>query len=193
MSEKCDCDGESAGGAAKIENKLYEARTLVICGDISQKLAHEFTKRILAMSLESDADIKLILHSQGGHVESGDTIHDMIRFVKPRVKILGSGWVASAGVLIYLAVPKEDRYSLPSTRYMIHQPLGGAGGSASDITIEANEIVKMRARINRQIAAQTGQPLDKVERDTDRNFWMGPEEASDYGIVGKVISKIDQF
>ncbi|NCB32053.1 MAG: ATP-dependent Clp protease proteolytic subunit, partial [Clostridia bacterium] len=120
-------------------------------------------------------------------VESGDTIFDMIRFVTPKVKIIGTGWVASAGALIYSAVPVEQRLSLPNTRYLLHQPLGGIRGSAVDLAIEAQEIIKMRRRLNETFAAQTGQPLEKIEHDTDRNFWMSAEEAKAYGLVGRIV------
>ena len=121
-------------------------------------------------------------------MESGDTILDMIRFVKPRVKIVGTGWVASAGALIYSAPPVEDRFSLPNTRFLLHQPMGGVRGQASDIAIEAEEIIKMRRRLNEIFAEQTGQPLDKIEEDTERNFWMSASEAKAYGLVGNIVS-----
>jgi len=117
----------------------------------------------------------------------------MIRFVAPRVRIIGTGWVASAGTHIYLAAEKEDRLCLPNTRFMIHQPLGGIGGQAMDIEIEADEMLKARDRLNRTIAAATGQPLERVEKDTDRNFWMSPEEARDYGIVGRIVESIHEI
>ena len=148
---------------------------------------------MLSMASLSDDDIHLYIHSEGGHVESGDTIHDMIGFVKPRVKIIGTGWVASAGTLIYLAVPREDRFCLPNTRFLIHQPYGGVTGQATDIGIEAEEIVKMRDRLNRIIADQTGQSLERVEKDSERNFWMSPTEARDYGIVGSIISSSSEL
>ena len=140
------------------------------------------------MSALNDKDIKLIINSQGGHVEAGDTIHDMLTFVKPKVKILGTGWVASAGALIYVSVPTEQRYSLPNTRFMLHQPSGGVGGQATDISIEAQEILKMRDRLNKIFSVQTGQPVERIEKDTDRNFWMSADEAKAYGLVGKVIT-----
>ncbi|MCB9640129.1 MAG: ATP-dependent Clp protease proteolytic subunit [Myxococcales bacterium] len=176
-----------------IERKLLETRTILIYGRIDQSVAEEVTQKLLLLSATSNDDIKIFINSQGGHVESGDTIFDMIRFVKPRVKIVGTGWVASAGALIYSAVPVEDRYSLPNTRYMLHQPLGGVSGQASDIAIEAQEIVKMRERLNKSFAKQTGQPLEKITKDTDRNFWMSAEEAKEYKLVGHVIESIDQL
>jgi ATP-dependent Clp protease protease subunit len=171
----------------RVGERLLEARTILISGEITSKLAQEVSAQLLAMAAESDQPITVFVHSEGGHVEAGDTIHDMVRFVKPRVRMVGTGWVASAGVHIFLAVPKADRYSLPNTRFMIHQPLGGGSGRASDIRIEAEELLRARDRLNRMIAEATGQPLEKVAQDTDRNFWMGPEEALAYGIVGKII------
>jgi ATP-dependent Clp protease protease subunit len=172
----------------KISERLFESRTILIHGEITSRLARDVTAQLLALSADSDDDITIFIHSEGGHVEAGDSIHDMIGFVKPRVKMIGTGWVASAGVHIYLAVPKKDRFCLPQTRFLIHQPLGGAGGAATDIQIEAEEILKARERLNQTIATQTGQPLEKVESDTDRNHWMSPDEAVEYGIVGSIIS-----
>jgi ATP-dependent Clp protease, protease subunit len=171
----------------RIGERLLEARTILIHGEITSKLAQEVSAQLLAMDADAGGDITIFVHSEGGHVEAGDTIHDMVRFVRPRVRMVGTGWVASAGVHIYLAVPKADRYALPNTRFMIHQPLGGGFGRASDIRIEAEELLRTRERLNRVIADATGQPIDKVAQDTDRNFWMGPEEALEYGIVGKII------
>ena len=169
-------------------DRLLETRTVTIFGEINMKLAQEVVQKLMILAAESDDDIKIFVNSPGGHVESGDTIFDMIRFVKPRVKIIGTGWVASAGALIYVAVPKEDRYSLPNTRFLLHQPMGGTRGQASDIAIEAEEILKMRKRLNVTFSEQTGQPLEKVETDTDRNFWMSAKEAVEYGLVGNIIN-----
>lgn len=172
---------------AQVTERLLEARTILIHGEINSKLAQFATAQLLALAAVSDDPITVFLHSEGGHVEAGDSIHDMVRFVKPRVRMVGTGWVASAGVHIYLAVPREDRFSLPNTRFMIHQPMGGARGRASDIQIEAEELLRARARLNQAIADATGQPLERVAEDTDRNFWMSPDEAREYGLVGKVI------
>jgi len=177
---------------SKLEEKFLETRTILLFGEISQKVAREVCEKLILLSSINDNDIKVIINSQGGHVEAGDTIHDMLTFVKPKVKILGTGWVASAGALIFVAVPTADRYSLPNTRFMLHQPSGGVGGQASDISIEAQEILKMRDRLNKIFSVQTGQPVERIEKDTDRNFWMSADEAKQYGLVGKVItSQID--
>jgi len=173
-----------------LEERMLETRTIFIFGEINMKLAQQVTQQLMLLSAISDDDIKVVINSQGGHVESGDTIFDMIRFVKPTVKVIGTGWVASAGALIYSAPPVEQRFSLPNTRFLLHQPAGGFSGSARDMAIEAEEIIKMRRRLNEILARQTGQTLDKVERDTDRNFWMTAEEAKKYGLVGKVVDSI---
>jgi ATP-dependent Clp protease, protease subunit len=165
---------------------------LTIFGEIDMKLAQDVVHKLLILDAESNDPIKIFINSPGGHVESGDTIFDMIRFVKSPVKVIGTGWVASAGALIYAAADKENRYSLPNTRFLLHQPMGGARGQAADIAIEAEEILKTRKRLNETFAEQTGQPLEKVERDTDRNFWMSAQEAIDYGLVGKIIQSIEE-
>jgi ATP-dependent Clp protease, protease subunit len=177
----------------RLEEKFLETRTILLFGEISQKSAREVCEKLILLSAINSDDIKLIINSQGGHVEAGDTIHDMIKFVKPKVKILGTGWVASAGALIYVAVPVDQRYSLLNTRFMLHQPSGGVGGQASDISIEAQEILKMRDRLNKIFSVQTGQPVERIERDTDRNFWMSAEEAKQYGLVGKIISSQAEY
>lgn len=174
-------------------DKQLKSRSIIISGEINQALAEKVTKQLLILQEMGDEPIKIFINSQGGHVEAGDTIHDMIKFVKPRVIVIGTGWVASAGITIYLAANKEDRYSLPNTRYMIHQPLGGIRGQATDIAIEADEMLKVRNRINKLISEATGQPLEKVANDTDRNYWLNSNEAVEYGLVNKVISKYDEL
>ena len=176
----------------RLMEKLLKTRTILLFGQIDQEAAESVTQQLLLLSAESDDDIRLFVNSQGGHVESGDTIFDMIRFVKPRVYVIGTGWVASAGALIYAAPPKEQRFSLPNTRFLLHQPWGGVRGGAADIAIEAEEIVKMRERLNRILSDQTGQPIERVRRDTDRNYWMTATQAIEYGLVGQIITSIDE-
>ena len=171
----------------RLEDRLLKTRTILIYGEINQKLAKAVTERLLILSAESKKDIRIFVNSQGGHVESGDTIFDMIRFCKAPIKVIGTGWVASAATLVYLAAPLKNRFCLPNTRFLIHQPLGGMIGTAVDLAIEAKEIVRMKRRLNDIIAKQTGQKLEKVEKDTERNFWMTAEEAREYGIVGAII------
>ncbi len=176
-----------------LENTLFESRQIFIYGEINQKVARDVSQKLIAMAEKSDDPILVFINSQGGHVEAGDTIHDMIRFVKPVVKVVGTGWVASAGAHIFVAAERENRYSLPNTRFMLHQPVGGIRGHAVDIGIEAREIIKMRERLNRVLAERTGQTLEKIEEDTDRNFWMSADEALEYGLVGKVIESSDDL
>lgn len=171
------------------EQLLFKGRYVMIFGEIDDKMAHATCRRLLALSQESDAPITLLISSPGGHVESGDAIHDMIRFVRAPVTVVGTGWVASAGTHIYLAAPKERRLALPNTRFMIHQPAGGAGGQASDIAIQAKEIIRTRERIAAVIARETGQPLERVRVDIERDFWMGTEEAIAYGLVSRVVER----
>ncbi len=173
----------------ELEHRLLTQRKVLVFGAIDDKLARDVTGRLLALAGRSAAPIDVYINSPGGHVESGDTIHDMIRFVDAEapVRIIGTGWVASAGALIFLAGKKDRRFCLPHTRFLLHQPMGGVRGPAVDIDIEAREIVKMRERLNRQIAQETGQPYEKVALDTDRNYWMSAEEAIAYGMVTRVI------
>ena len=174
-------------------NLLFKARTLIISGEVNQKLAANVIGQLLAMDSQSSEPITIYINSQGGHVESGDTIHDMVQYIRSPVRMVGTGWVASAGALIYVAVPRERRYSLPHTRYLLHQPAGGARGSAADVEIEAREILKMRERLNRVFAERTGQTVDRIEDDTRRNFWLGAEEAVEYGLVGRIIRHVDEL
>jgi ATP-dependent Clp protease, protease subunit len=178
--------------SSPVVNALFKSRTVLIFGEVDMKMAERVTAQLLAHAAEGDGDIRVIINSPGGHVESGDTIHDVLRFVGPKVKMIGTGWVASAGAHIYIGVPKANRFALPNTRFLLHQPLGGIQGQASDISIEAEEILKMQERINRTIARETGQPYEKVVIDTERNFWMGAEAALAYGLVGKIVNRADE-
>jgi ATP-dependent Clp protease, protease subunit len=185
-------DSSPAAITDALRERLFQSRTLIISGEINQQLASSVIAQLLALSVESEADITMFINSQGGHVESGDTIHDLVRFIRPRVKMVGTGWVASAGALIFIAAPLEDRFCLPNTRFLLHQPAGGAGGSAADIEIEAREILKMRERLNRLFARQTGQTLERIESDTRRNFWLDAAAAKEYGLVGHIVDHADQ-
>ena len=188
---------EEVADAAKqfqfIEHSLLKNRTLTLFGEIDQGVARRIAEKLLALSFESDEPITLYIGSPGGHVESGDTIFDMIRYIKPLVRTVGTGWVGSIATHIYLAPERENRLCLPNTRFLIHQPAGGFGGSASDVEIHARENLKTRERINRIIAERTGQPVERVEKDTDRDYWMSAEESVEYGIVGKIITSLGEI
>lgn len=180
---------ESKDFSSILTEKSLKSRTIFISGEINQELAEKVCTKLLILEELSDEPIKIFINSQGGHVESADTIHDVIKFIKPKVIMISTGWVASAGITIYLAAEKENRYSLPNTRYMIHQPLGGFNGPATDIGIEAKEILRVRTRINNLISEATNQPIEKVNKDTDRNYWLTSTESLEYGLVNKIISK----
>ena len=179
----------------ELEKRLFDQRKVLIFGAINDKVARDVTGRLLALAGASDKPIDVYINSPGGHVESGDTIHDMIRFVDAMapVRVIGTGWVASAGALIYVAGAKERRFCLPNTRFLLHQPMGGVRGPAVDIDIEAREIIKMRERLNRLFARETGQTYEKVAKDTDRNYWMSAEEAIAYGMVSRVVNTINEL
>jgi len=176
-----------------LDKTLFERRTLTLFGEIDMDVAQRTAEKLLALAYASDEPITLFIGSPGGHVESGDTIFDMIRFIKPTVRVVGTGWVGSIATHIYLAPDREQRFCLPNTRFLIHQPAGGMGGTASDVEIHAREILKTRARINGVIAEQTGQPIERVEKDTERDYWMTAEEAVEYGLVGRIITRIDEL
>ncbi len=185
-------ESETSSPMAMMMNKFLDTRTVLIFGGVDQKLAERVSAQILYLEHLSQDPIKLVINSPGGHVESGDTIHDLIEYIESPVAVIGTGWVASIATHIFLGVPKERRFCLPNTRFLIHQPSGGAGGKASDIAIQAEEIVKMRQRIAEKIADATGQSVERVVKDIDRDYWMSTDEAKEYGILGTVISKASE-
>ena len=187
-----DTDYEK-GEARFIDEQLLQARSVLISGPIGPELARAVCARLLALAHRSGDPVNLYISSPGGHVESGDMIHDTIRFIAPEVRILGMGWVASAGALIYVAVPTARRFCTPNTRFLLHQPSGGAGGQASDIEIQAREMLRMRDRLNRIFAGATGRKLQQIEADTDRDHWLTAEEAKAYGLVGQIVTNAREF
>jgi ATP-dependent Clp protease, protease subunit len=173
--------------ATLTETLAFRSRFVLLFGEIDHAMARAACERLIALTQDSNAPITMLISSPGGHVESGDAIHDLIRFVQAPVTTVGTGWVASAGTHVFLAAPKERRVCLPNTRFMIHQPSGGAGGQSTDIAIQAKEILRTRERIAREIATQTGTPIERVRIDMERDYWMSAEEAIEYGIVSRVI------
>jgi ATP-dependent Clp protease, protease subunit len=186
ISNDEESDEKSAANSPMMV-KFLETRTVLVFGGIDQKLAQSVSAQLLYLDHVSHDPIRIFINSPGGHVESGDTIHDMISYLQSPVAVIGTGWVASAGTHIFLGAPKERRFCLPNTRFLIHQPSGGAQGRAGDIAIQAQEIVKMRERLAQVISARTGQPVERVRDDIEKDYWMSTEEAIDYGILGKVI------
>jgi ATP-dependent Clp protease protease subunit len=181
--------GQADPRSAFLEEKTFKSRTVLIFGAITEASAAEAARRLIALDADSADPIDVIVSSPGGHLESGDTIHDLVRFISAPVRMIGSGWVGSAATHVYLAVPRERRFCLPNTRFLIHQPSGGIGGKASDIAIQAQEIIRARQRIAELIARETGKPLATVLTDIERDHWLSAEEAMDYGLVGRIIKE----
>ena len=177
----------------RISALFFKSRNVVITGEINDKLAQRTVTHLLALAEESDDPINVYISSPGGHVESGDMVHDVIKFIRPKVRTIGSGWVASAGALIFVGAEKENRYCLPNTRFLLHQPSGGIGGQATDMMIQADQIRIMRERFDQLFAEATGQAPEKIAADTARDFWLKASEAQDYGLVGHIINGIDQL
>lgn len=180
---------EDKAGNEHLNKILFDARKIFISGGINMDMAKDVCARLHAMAHVSNDPITVIVCSPGGHVEAGDLLHDTIKFIEPEVKMLGSGYVASAGALIFVAADKKNRYATPNTRFLLHQPSGGVGGDATNISIQATQIVTMRERLNKIFAEATGQSLDRVSKDTDRDYWLTVDEAKDYGLVGSIITE----
>ncbi|HBG35857.1 MAG TPA: ATP-dependent Clp protease proteolytic subunit [Treponemataceae bacterium] len=176
-----------------LQAKFLKTRQILLTGEVNKNLSEKIVRQLLILEADSDKPIYLFIDSPGGDVDAGYAIFDMIRFIKAPVYTVGMGLVASAGALILLASPKERRVALPNSHYLIHQPLSGIKGVATDIEIHAQEIEKIRTKINALIAEETGVKLSQVEKDTDRDFWMSAEEAKSYGLVGKIAATRDEL
>lgn len=187
--KKKDDKGTSEG----MMNRMLKSRTVMVSGTVDQEMAEKVITQLFILNNDSHDPIKVVITSPGGHVDSGYAIHDVMQCIESPVITIGAGWVASIAVPILFGGDKGLRFSLPNTRYLLHQPSGGAGGQASDIRIEAQEILKIRARINKLIADETGQPVEKIAKDSDRNFWMNAEEALEYGLVSKIVTRLDEI
>ncbi|MCK5861118.1 MAG: ATP-dependent Clp protease proteolytic subunit [Candidatus Hydrogenedentes bacterium] len=187
------CGGEEPNKESPLSGMLLKSRVVMVSGEVNPELTADVVARLLVLDGQSHDPIRIMVSSPGGHVDSGYAIHDMMRFIASPVVAVGVGWVASIAVPILLGAEKGKRFSLPNTRFLLHQPSGGAGGQAADIRIEAQEILKIRKRINGLLAAETGQSEEKVTCDSDRNFWMSAEEALEYGLINKIISNIEEL
>ncbi|MDR0324093.1 MAG: ATP-dependent Clp protease proteolytic subunit [Treponema sp.] len=173
--------------------KMLKTRTILLSGEINKDMAEKTIRQLLLMEAAGDDPIRVFIDSPGGDADAGYAIFDMIRFVKPEIWTIGMGLVASAAAIIQLAAPKERRAGLPNSHYLIHQPLSGIRGVATDIEIHAKELEKLREKINRLIADETGTPHGQVEKDTDRDYWMNAAEAVNYGLINKVITRRDEI
>lgn len=170
-----------------IATKAFESRTVLIFGAITDAVARDVTQRLVALDTTSSEPITVLVSSPGGHVESGDAIHDVVRFIRSPVRMIGTGWVGSAAAHLFLAATPKNRVCLPNTRFLIHQPSGGIGGKGTDIAIQAREILLVRERIANTIARATGHSLAKVMSDIERDHWLSATEAVDYGLVSRII------
>ncbi len=176
-------------GAELLMQRMLKTRTILVSGEINKNLAERVVRQLFLLEDAGDDPVRVFIDSPGGDADAGYAIFDMLRFIKPPVYTVGMGLVASAGALILLAAEKQYRFGLPNSHYLIHQPSSVMRGVATDIEIHAREIERTRARINKLIAEETGQELVKVEKDTDRDFWMGAEEAQDYGLISRIVAK----
>jgi len=174
-------------GQEMLIQKLLKTRTILLSGEINKNLAERVIRQLFLLEDQGDDPIKVFIDSPGGDADAGYAIFDMLRFVKPEVVTIGMGLVASAAAIILLAAPREKRIGLPNSHYLIHQPLSGIRGVATEIEIHAKELEKLRVKINSLIAEETGQDVKKVEKDTDRDFWMNSDEAKDYGLISKIV------
>ena len=172
---------------------LFSARTVLLFGEVTPESSAEVSSQLLALASLSRAPIRLVITSPGGHVESGDSVHDVIRFIEPEVQVIGSGWVASAGALIFAATPRALRFALPNTRFMLHEPSGGMQGQASDVEIEARQILATRERLIRIFAEATGRSVAQIAGDIRRNHWLTAAEAQAYGLVGQVVQHASEL
>ncbi len=167
--------------------RMLKSRTVIVSGEINKQLAEKVIRQLILLEEESSDEIRVYIDSPGGDADAGFAIFDMMRFVKPPVRMIGMGLVASAAAIILLAAPRERRIGLPNSHYLIHQPMSGTRGVATEIEIHAKEIEKLRAKINRLIADETSQPLEKVAKDTDRDYWMNADEAVSYGLLSRTV------
>jgi ATP-dependent Clp protease protease subunit len=186
--------GEEMDKARFIDKELLESRTIIVSQGIDSQLARNIYSRLILLEKDNaEKPITVIINSPGGSADSGFGIYDMLRFVKPPVVTLTAGLCASAAVIILLAGEVDKRYSLPNSRFLIHQPSTSAVGPAADLEITANQILKMRDQFNLIIARETGKDLKKVTADTNRDFWLSAEEAVNYGLVSRIVQTRDEI
>jgi ATP-dependent Clp protease protease subunit len=185
--------GENTKPESNLIEKILKTRNILLSGEINKSLGERIIRQLILLEDQGDDPIKVFIDSPGGDADAGFAIFDMMRFIKPEVIIIGMGLVASAAAIILLAAPKERRIALPNSHYLIHQPLSGMRGVATEIEIHAKELDKLRRKINKLVSEETGQKLEKVEKDTDRDYWMNAEEALKYGLISKIISNRDEL
>ena len=176
-----------------LAEKFLKTRQILLSAEINKELAEKFNTQLLLLEPDSNKPVYVYIDSPGGDVTAGFAIYDMIRFVKCPVVLIGNGLIASAAALILLAVPQNMRVGLPNSEYLIHQPLSGMRGTATDIQIHTANVKKTKAKINKIISEATGKDLKKVEADTDRDYWLDADEALEYGLISTIISNRDEL
>jgi ATP-dependent Clp protease, protease subunit len=186
-------DKKKSGPADLMMEKMMETRSILLTGEINKELAERVIRQLILLEAHGEEPIKIFVDSPGGDADAGFAIFDMIRFIKPEVYIIGMGLVASAAAIILVAVPVEFRIALPNSHFLIHQPLSGIRGVATEIEIHARELEKLRVKINRLISDETGRDLEKVEKETDRDFWMDASEAVAYGLVSRIVKNREEL
>jgi ATP-dependent Clp protease protease subunit len=182
-----DKNEKKENGADVVSDKFLQTRSIMLSGEIDKESAEKVVKQLLILEAESDEPIKIFINSPGGDVDAGFAIYDMAKFVKNEVYMIGMGLIASAATLVLLAVPAERRLGLPNSSYLIHQPMSRMEGVATDIEIYTKQLERTRDRLNAIVAAQTGQPIEVVKRDTDRDYWLDAQEAISYGLISRVV------
>jgi ATP-dependent Clp protease protease subunit len=180
-------DHSSREGENAIANRLLKSRSVLLSGEINKQLAERIIKQLILLEEDGENPVRVFIDSPGGDADAGYAIFDMLRFINPPVITIGMGLVASAAAIVLLAAPSERRVALPNSHYLIHQPLSGIRGVATEIEIHARELEKLRSKINQMIADETGQSIEKVEQDTDRDYWLSATEAQEYGLVSRII------
>ncbi len=191
--EEEEKEPQAEQGQMFLMERFLKTRTILLSGEINKMLAERVIRQLLLLEANGDDPIKVFIDSPGGDADAGYAIFDMMRFVKPPIFAIGMGLVASAAAIIILGAPKERRIGLPNSHYLIHQPLSGMRGVATEIEIHARELDKLRKKINILIAAETGTALAQVEKDTDRDFWMNAEEATKYGLISRIVTNRSEF
>jgi ATP-dependent Clp protease protease subunit len=186
--EEEDDDEKSGGVRMPIIRRLLDHRTVLLCGPVTDDLAREIMAQLLVLdSADAVKPIRVYVNSPGGSVDAGFAIYDMMRFVRAPLYTICAGLAASAATVILLGAAKDRRYSLPNTRFLLHQPSTGMQGTASDVAIGAKEILKLREKVNQLLAAETGQSFDRIAEDTHRDYWMSAEEAKSYGLITHIV------
>jgi ATP-dependent Clp protease protease subunit len=184
--EKKKQSEEKEAGADVLSAKFLKTRQIILSGEINKELAEKIARQLLILEADSDEPIRLFIDSPGGDADAGYAIFDMIRFINAPVITIGMGLIASAASIVLLAAPKERRFGMPNSRYLIHQPMSGMQGVTTEIEIHAQELEKMRVKINEMIAAETGKSVEDVAKDTDRDYWLDAEKKKKYGLISKI-------